>query len=85
MTTRGKSYLTGFQIDHIPKIVINQHCFISTQKHPEPQVRGGIDELIGRYFFLFLNKNICCDPSLEPSQDGSNDESQNMFLIENCG
>ena len=31
--------------------------------------------------FLFLNENICCDPSLEPSQkDNSNDGSQNMFL-----
>ena len=32
---------------------------------------------------LFL-KNICCDPSLEPSPlDGSNDGSQNMFLWRN--
>ena len=23
--------------------------------------------IIQRFFFLFLNKNICCDPSLEPS------------------
>ena len=31
-------------------------------------------------FFLFLNENICCDPSLEPSQwDGSTDGSQNIF------
>ena len=29
---------------------------------------------------LFLNENICCDPSLESSQrDCSNDASQNMF------
>ena len=29
---------------------------------------------------LFLNENICCDPSLEPSRrEGSNDESQNML------
>ena len=29
---------------------------------------------------LFLNKNICCDPSLEPSRrDGSNDGSQHKF------
>ena len=29
-------------------------------------------------------KNICCDPSLEPShRDGSNDGSQNMFLWRN--
>ena len=35
-------------------------------------------------FFLFLNENICCDPSLEPSRrDGSNDGSQNMFLWKN--
>ena len=32
---------------------------------------------------IFLNENICCDPSLEPSQwDGSNDGSQNMFFME---
>ena len=37
-----------------------------------------------RYFFLFLNENICCDPSLEPSRrDGSNDGSQDMFLWRN--
>ena len=37
--------------------------------------------VIQRLFFLFLNENICCDPSLEASlQDGSNDGSQNMLL-----
>ena len=31
-------------------------------------------------FFLLLNKNICCDPSVEPSQrDGSIEGSQFMF------
>ena len=40
---------------------------------------GGID-YNSEIFFLFLNENICCDPSLEPSRrDGSNDGSQNMF------
>ena len=35
--------------------------------------------IIQNYFFLFLNENICCYPSLEPSQrDGSHDWSQNM-------
>ena len=35
-------------------------------------------------FFLFLNENICCDPSLEPShRDSSNEGSQNMFLWRN--
>ena len=30
--------------------------------------------------YLFFNKNIHCDPSLEPSQqDGSNEGSQCMF------
>ena len=33
-----------------------------------------------KIIFLFLNENIYCDPSLEPSlRDGSNDGSQNMF------
>ena len=30
---------------------------------------------------LFLNENVCCDPSLGPAQqDGSNDGSQHMYL-----
>ena len=40
-------------------------------------------KIIQRYFFLFLNENISCDPTLEPSKrDGSNDVSQNMFYGE---
>ena len=31
--------------------------------------------------FLFLNKSICCHPSIESSQrDGSHDGQQNMFV-----
>ena len=42
-------------------------------------IRGSIEEH-SKIFFLFLNENICCDPSLEPSRrDGSNEGSQNMF------
>ena len=33
----------------------------------ELQIRKGIEEN-SKIFFLFLNKNIYCDPSLEPSQ-----------------
>ena len=41
----------------------------------ELQIRGGIEDN-SKVIFLFLIKNICCDPSLEPSQrDGSNDGS----------
>ena len=37
--------------------------------------------IIQRQFFLFLNENISCDPSIEASQrDGSKDGSQNMCL-----
>ena len=33
---------------------------------------------------LILHKNICCDPSSEPSQrDGSDEGSQHMVLIRN--
>ena len=39
----------------------------------ELQIRGEIEDN-SKIIFLFLNKNICCDPSLEPSRcDGSND------------
>ena len=45
----------------------------------ELQIRGGTEDN-SKIFFLFLNENICCDPSLQLSwQDSSNDESQNMF------
>ena len=46
---------------------------------PVPQIRRGNGNNSG-YFFLFLNKNICCDPSLEPSRrDGSNGRPQHML------
>ena len=36
------------------------------------------------HFPVILHKNICCDPSLEPSwQDGSNEGSQCLFLLSN--
>ena len=39
--------------------------------------------IIQRLNFLFLNENICCDPSLELSRrDSSNGESQNIFYAE---
>ena len=44
------------------------------------QIRRG--ERNNLKFSILLLLNICCDPSLEPSsQDGSNDGSQNMFLL----
>ena len=50
----------------------------------ELQVRVGIEDNNSKIFILFLNGNICCDPSLEPPrQDGSNDGSQNIFLMKN--
>ena len=34
--------------------------------------------------FIFLHKNIFCDPSLEPSSpDGSNEGPQHMFVLRN--
>ena len=40
----------------------------------------GVLRIIHRYFFLFFDENICCDPSLGLSQqDSSNDGSQNMY------
>ena len=39
----------------------------------ELQIKGGTEDN-SKIIFLFLNENICCDPSLEPSrQEGSND------------
>ena len=29
--------------------------------------QDGVRRIIQRYFFLFLDENICCDPSLGPS------------------
>ena len=45
----------------------------------ELQIRGGIENNS-----KIIKGNICCDPSLEPSQrDGSNDGTQNMFQWRN--
>ena len=45
----------------------------------ELQIRGGIDHN-SKIIILFLNENLCCDPSLEPSrQDGSNDGSRHAM------
>ena len=51
----------------------------------ELQIREGIENNLKIIiFFLFLNENTFCDPSLELSRrDGSNDVSQNMFLWRN--
>ena len=47
--------------------------------HTKLQIRVGTEDNL-MINFLFLNKNICCDPSLEPSRrDGSNDGLQRMF------
>ena len=49
-----------------------------TDSDLELQIRGGIVDM--KRISLFLNENIYCDPSLEPSQrDGSNDGSQHIF------
>ena len=46
----------------------------------ELQIRGSTEDN-SKIMFLFLNKNISCDPSLEPSQrDGSDDGSQNILM-----
>ena len=50
---------------------------------PRAPVRGGkrgIEDNSKIIFLISEKKNVCCDPSLEPSwQDGSNDGSQHMF------
>ena len=59
----------------------NGSICLHSHKEPELQITGGIEDN-SKIFFLFLNKNICCDPTLEPSQrDFSNDGSENMFLL----
>ena len=62
----------------------NNFCdFLFASPEAELQIRGCTEDN-SRYFFLFLNKNVCCDPSLELSrEDGSNGGSQNMFFMEN--
>ena len=56
---------------------------IRNRELSELQIRGAIYDN-SKIIFLFLNENICCDPSLEPSQrDGPNDGSQNVFLWRN--
>ena len=35
--------------------------------HSQLQIRGDIEDN-SKILFLFLDENVCCDPSLEPSQ-----------------
>ena len=44
----SKSIFTGVQLQN-------------SMLQSELQIREGIEDKIQRYFFLFLNKNICCD------------------------
>ena len=56
-------------------------CFAIFTERTEIQIRG-CTENKSKIFFLFPNENICCDPSLEPSQrDGSNEGNNICF----CG
>ena len=49
----------------------------------ELQIRESIEDN-SKIIVFISERNICCDPSLEPSQrDGSNDGSQNMFSRRN--
>ena len=58
--------------------------FLYKQDLTQSSIKEGVLMIIQKYFFLFLKENICCDLSLELSQqDGSNDRSQNTFLRRN--
>ena len=41
--------------------------FFPPKGNSELQIIEGIEDNSKIIFFLFLNENICCDPSLEPS------------------
>ena len=54
------------------------HCIIRAQG------MAGFSPIILRLFFLFQNKNICCDPSLEPTRGGGfNEGSKTYVYLEN--
>ena len=60
-----------------PNCIINEQNLVL----PRLKIREDIDDN-SKIIFLFLNKNIYCDPLLEPSRrGGSNGGSQNMFLF----
>ena len=57
--------------------LLNLHCLL---RHFQSSRQERVLRIIQILFFLFHSENICCDPSLEPSQrDGSNDGSQHTF------
>ena len=72
---------------HVHIGMISYHNFVSELKSlfwtfisAEIHIRKSIEDN-SKIIFLFVNKNICSDPSLKPSWwDCSNDGSQNMFL-----
>ena len=53
-------------------------CRSRKMPYIELQIRGGIKDNSKKNFLI--SQNLCCDPSLEPSQrDGSNGGSQHMY------
>ena len=56
---------TQQQINYISNYPI--YLAIKQCTSTELQIRGGIEDN-SEIIFIFLNKNICCDPSLEPSK-----------------
>ena len=43
-----------------------------------------LHRIVKNNIFLFLNENVCCDPTVQPShQDSSNEESQCTLLCKN--
>ena len=61
-------YICEFSITLINKAkAVAKISLLIEKLASELQIRGDIEEN-SKIIFLFLNENICCDPSLEPSQ-----------------
>ena len=72
----------AFPVHHVDEMAQNRN----RQNRPTHtvatvlRIRVGNMDNLGIVFFLFLHRNICCDPSLEPSRlDGSNEGLQRKF------
>ena len=77
-------------LDETIQVRVTLYGFNKKKYHqipPPPPYLELCQDIVGRMdssetiFYFFFTENICCDPSLEPSQrDGSNEGSQHTFL-----
>ena len=68
MVTSPVTGSTAKKLSAMPDGIVYFRSALSPVDRNRASDKRGVLRIIQRLFFLFLNKNVCSDPSLEPSQ-----------------